>query len=200
MTDKEFAKEQYEQLKRYAEFVWQTLPDGKEKDAIIEEILIGMSEAKRRFNESVMKQVIDLIENPRIKDVFECYSKASSSEERQKIIDDYKRWFEKLSDEEKLTESTRQFESARSVIDGVKANNEELKARRIREKLGNVPEAISMSYVAKNYFGKTKTWLYQRLNGNKVNGKEACFTESEARQLQDALHDLGHRLSSIILI
>ena len=105
-----------------------------------------------------------------------------------------------LVDEEKLTESTRQFESARSVIDGVKANNEELKARRIREKLGNVPEAISMSYVAKNYFGKTKTWLYQRLNGNKVNGKEACFTESEARQLQDALHDLGHRLSSIILI
>jgi len=51
MTDKEFAKEQYEQLKRYAEFVWQTLPYGKEKDAIIEEILIGMSEAKRRFNE-----------------------------------------------------------------------------------------------------------------------------------------------------
>ena len=45
---------------------------------------------------AVMKQVIDLIENPRIKDVFECYSKASSSEERQKIIDDYKRWFEKL--------------------------------------------------------------------------------------------------------
>ena len=41
MTDKEFAKEQYEQLKRYAEFVWQS----------IEEILIGMSEAKRRFDE-----------------------------------------------------------------------------------------------------------------------------------------------------
>ncbi len=147
-----------------------------------------------------MKQVIDLIENPRVKDVFESYSKASSSEERQKIIDDYKCWYENLSDEDKLTETTRQFESARAVIDGVKANNEELKARRIREKLGNVPEAISMSYVAKNYFGKTKTWLYQRLNGNKVNGKEACFTESEARQLQDALHDLGHRLSSIILI
>ncbi len=147
-----------------------------------------------------MKQVIDLIENSRIKDDFEHYSKASSSEERQKIIDDYNRWFESLSDEEKQQETARQFESARAVIDGVKANNEELKARRIREKLGNVSEAISMSYVAKNYFGKTKTWLYQRLNGNKVNGKEACFTESEARQLQDALHDLGHRLSSIILI
>ena len=44
MTDKEFAKEQYEQLKRFAEY-------GPERDAVIEEILIGMSEAKRRFNE-----------------------------------------------------------------------------------------------------------------------------------------------------
>ena len=147
-----------------------------------------------------MKQVIDLIEDPRVKEEFERYYKASSAEERQRIIDEYKRRFEGLSDEEKKMETARQFESVRAVLEGVKANNEELEARRIREKLGIVPEAISMSYVAKNYFGKTKTWLYQRLNGNKVNGKEARFTESEARQLQDALHDLGHRLSSIILI
>ena len=147
-----------------------------------------------------MKQVIDLIEDPKVKEEFERYYKASSTEERQTIIDEYKRRFESLSDEEKKIETARQFESVRAVLEGVKANNEELEARRIREKLGIVPEAISMSYVAKNYFGKTKTWLYQRLNGNKVNGKEARFTESEARQLQDALHDLGHRLSSIILI
>lgn len=147
-----------------------------------------------------MKQVIDLIEDPKVKEEFERYYKATSAEERQAIIDEYKRRFENLSDEEKKRETARQFESVRVVLEGVKANNEELEARRIREKLGIVPEAISMSYVAKNYFGKTKTWLYQRLNGNKVNGKEARFTESEARQLQDALHDLGHRLSSIILI
>lgn len=56
MTDQEFAKEQYEQLKRYAEYVWQHLPDGPQKDSIIEEILIGMSEAKRRYNEIKDKQ------------------------------------------------------------------------------------------------------------------------------------------------
>ncbi len=50
MTDQEFAKEQYEQLKRLAEYVWQTVPDGSERDRIIEEILIGMSEAKRKFD------------------------------------------------------------------------------------------------------------------------------------------------------
>ena len=51
MTDKEFAKEQYEQLKRFAEYVWQKMPDGPERDEVIEGILIGMSEAKRRFND-----------------------------------------------------------------------------------------------------------------------------------------------------
>jgi len=51
MTDKEFAKEQYEQLKRFAKYVWQNVPDGPEKDGIIEEILIGMSKAKKRYNE-----------------------------------------------------------------------------------------------------------------------------------------------------
>jgi hypothetical protein len=147
-----------------------------------------------------MKQVNELIGDPRMREEFERFYNAKTDEERKAITEEHKRWFESLSDEEKKLETTRMYDSVRAVLEGVKANNEELDARRIREKLGTVPEAISMSYVAKNYFGKTKTWLYQRLNGNKVNGKEARFTESEARQLQEALHDIGHRLTSIILI
>jgi hypothetical protein len=49
-------------------------------------------------------------------------------------------------------------------------------------------------------FGKTSTWLYQRINGNKVNGKEARFTSDEAHLLQEALHDLGSKLSAIVLV
>ena len=147
-----------------------------------------------------MKQVNELIQDPRIREHFERFYKAETAKERKAISDDYKRWFNSLSEEEQKAETALQIENARMVLEGVKVNNEELDARRIREKLGTVPEAISMSYIAKNYFGKTKTWLYQRLNGNKVNGKEARFTEEEARQLQAALHDLGQRLSSIILI
>ncbi len=147
-----------------------------------------------------MKQVNELIQDSRIRNHFERYYKAETAEERQAITEEYKRWFNSLSEEEQKAETARQIENVKVVLEGVKANNEELDARRIREKLGTVPEAISMSYIAKTYFGKTKTWLYQRLNGNKVNGKEARFTEEEARQLQAALHDLGQRLSSIILI
>ena len=143
---------------------------------------------------------MDLIPDSRMRTEFERYYKAKSSAERQAIAEEHNQWFNSLTEEERKVEVARQMESIYAVLEGVRINNEELDAKRIREKLGNVPEAISMSYIAKNYFGKTKTWLYQRLNGNKVNGKEARFTESEARQLQNALHDLGQRLSSIVLL
>jgi len=70
----------------------------------------------------------------------------------------------------------------------------------IRQQLGEVPEILSMSYIAKTYFGKSRTWLYQRINGNKVNGKPAYFTRSERKQLQDALQDIGKKLSAITLV
>ena len=70
----------------------------------------------------------------------------------------------------------------------------------IRQQLGEIPEILSMSYIAKNYFGKSRTWLYQRVNGNKVNGKPAYFTRSERKQLQDALQDIGRKLSAITLV
>ena len=70
----------------------------------------------------------------------------------------------------------------------------------IRQQLGEVPEILSMSYIAKTYFGKSRTWLYQRINGNKVNGKPAYFTRSERKQLQDALQEIGKKLSAITLV
>lgn len=77
---------------------------------------------------------------------------------------------------------------------------EEYETEKVRKKLGELPEAISLSYIAKNYFGKSRSWLLQRINGNKVNGKEAHFSSGEIRQLQNALHDLGQKLSSVALI
>lgn len=47
------------------------------------------------------------------------------------------------------------------------------------------------------YFGKSQSWLMQRINGNKVNGKEAHFSADEAKQLEAALHDIGNKLLSI---
>ena len=44
-----------------------------------------------------------------------------------------------------------------------------------RAKLGDLPEALSFSYIAQKYFGKSRGWLMQKVNGNKVNGKMSYF-------------------------
>ena len=40
----------------------------------------------------------------------------------------------------------------------------------VREILGESAEAVNLSYIAKRYFNKDRTWLYQRLSHAKVNG------------------------------
>jgi len=64
-----------------------------------------------------------------------------------------------------------------------------------RAKLGDVPEAISFSYIAKKYFGKSRGWLMQKVNGNTVNGRQAAFTEDERKQFRFALQDISKQLS-----
>ena len=55
-------------------------------------------------------------------------------------------------------------------------------AREIREEaemkllLSGVDNYLSLSQIAQDYFGKTRSWLYQRINGAIVNGKPAQFT------------------------
>lgn len=75
----------------------------------------------------------------------------------------------------------------------------EAKSMAIREKLASVLLAISMSYIAKNYFGKSRSWLCQRINGLAVNGKEARFTESEKATLDLALKDIAGSLLNVRL-
>lgn len=64
----------------------------------------------------------------------------------------------------------------------------------LRDKLGELPEAISFSYIAKKYFGKSRNWLYQRINGNIVNGKKARFTDNELKTFLNALNDVSEMI------
>ena len=61
-----------------------------------------------------------------------------------------------------------------------------------KEKLDKVLDFASMSYIAEHYFGKTRQWLYQRINGNIINGKPADFTPEELKTLSFALSELGN--------
>lgn len=70
----------------------------------------------------------------------------------------------------------------------------------IRERLEPVLPYLSISTLAKNYFNKSSSWFYQRLNGNKIHGKVCRFTEEELKTLNMALKDISHRISSLKLV
>jgi hypothetical protein len=63
-----------------------------------------------------------------------------------------------------------------------------------KKKLDGVLDFTSMSYIAEHYFGKSRQWLYQRINGNTVNGKPADFTQEELNTFSFALSELGDQL------
>jgi hypothetical protein len=79
------------------------------------------------------------------------------------------------------------------------AIRERLDEINMRLDMEDVANAISLSYIAKTYFGKSKGWLYQRLNGYNVNGKPARFTDDERNRFVEALHDLSHRIEDTAL-
>ena len=93
---------------------------------------------------------------------------------------------------DELEEGANQFIEG---LDKALAEGDEMIARARLSKLGDVPEAISFSYIAKKYFGKSRGWLMQKVNGNMVNGKKATFTEDERRQFRAALQDISKQLS-----
>ena len=118
--------------------------------------------------------------------------KSMSPEERAAFQEERAQQVEAMSENERVAfiENTRK---------GLGAIKDELQDVKLALELGDVANAISLSYIAKAYFGKSKTWLYQRLNGNKVNGKPAQFTEEERKRFAEALRDLSRRINETAL-
>ena len=58
---------------------------------------------------------------------------------------------------------------------------------------------ISVSSLAKDYFGKSTSWFYQRLNGNIIHCKAAAFTDKELNVLKDALQDVASKLNKVTI-
>ena len=70
----------------------------------------------------------------------------------------------------------------------------------IRERLEPVLPYLSVSKLSKDYFNKSSSWFYQRLNGNKIHGKVCRFTDKELETLDMALKDICRRISSLQLV
>lgn len=66
--------------------------------------------------------------------------------------------------------------------------------QRMAERLGEITDMVSMAYIAKTYFKKSRSWLAHKLNGNIVNGKPSQFTEEKLKTLRFALNDMASKL------
>lgn len=71
-----------------------------------------------------------------------------------------------------------------------------VESAKIKRQLAEVSEIVSLSYIAKEYFHKTRQWLHARINNSLVNGKPAKFTESEIQIFNNALKDIGNKIGS----
>lgn len=67
----------------------------------------------------------------------------------------------------------------------------------VKGMLGETGQALNLSYIAKRYFNRDRTWLYQRLNHAIVNGKPASFTQDELKIFSEAVARLGESLQQI---
>ena len=118
------------------------------------------------------------------------HSKSLHSDDDKKALDELMKEAFGLADtpEEKK-------EAGRYLMDALKnQKRHDVDAKLLMD---DVLGALSLSYIAKNYFDRDKSWLYQRMNNSVVNGKPVAFTNSELKILADALGDLGQRLSAL---
>ena len=147
-----------------------------------------------------MRNIIDYLEEPRFKSMMLELSKSTNGEDVDEIIKRYNVSNGNMTDAERDEYGTRIAADIDRILKVVDDDLEVLKAEKIRSAMGDLGSAISFAYIAKHYFGKSQSWLTQRLNGSVVNGKAARFSKTELIQLQNAIHDLGRKLSAIAFL
>ncbi len=67
----------------------------------------------------------------------------------------------------------------------------------VRDQLAEVAKFVNLSYIAENYFHKSKTWLSQRIHGHVVSGKPRYLSDKDKETLNFALKDMADKLSSL---
>lgn len=120
---------------------------------------------------------------------------SSTGEAKEKAEREMDAFFASLSPEDgdELKDAvTEDFDRIHKVIDEATVLKKRIEIRKV---LAETLPFISVSEFAKQYFGKSASWLHQRINGNEVHGKSATFTDSEMNTLANALKDVAAKLN-----
>jgi hypothetical protein len=65
-----------------------------------------------------------------------------------------------------------------------------------RQALSDVYELVNWAYLSRNYFGKSRSWIYHKFSGQN-NGKPDDFSEVDRETLKEALLDISKKISNI---
>ena len=66
----------------------------------------------------------------------------------------------------------------------------------ILKTLGDLALYVKWGNISRDYFGFSRAWIYQRLNGYDGNGNHCEFTEAQRETLKEALNDLAGKLKT----
>lgn len=81
--------------------------------------------------------------------------------------------------------------------EGTKKNRMEIVVKQqkatVRQVLADVYEEVNWAYLAKNYFGKSRSWLYHKFSGMN-NGVADDFSEIDRERLKNSLQDIANRI------
>lgn len=64
----------------------------------------------------------------------------------------------------------------------------------MKKRLDDILLAVSWREFSNNYFHRSSSWLYHKMDGIDGNGGVGGFTPEEAEQMQGALFDLSERI------
>ena len=143
-----------------------------------------------------MKDISEMGINPLVLADFETWQNAPTKEEREAFLARCNARYDEMSEEQKTAFREMCKDAVRRIYNDVMDDKAAEMTAQLREQLKSLAPALSLGYIAKTYFGKSSTWLYQRLNGNVVNGKVVHFTCEEIKTFKAALADLGAQLSA----
>lgn len=73
-------------------------------------------------------------------------------------------------------------------------HGEQASKSKVRAALRDIDLNISWGHIARDYFQKSVSWFYQRLNEVDGHGNPCAFSTEEKEQLRGALVDLSERI------
>jgi hypothetical protein len=65
----------------------------------------------------------------------------------------------------------------------------------MKRRVHDILTVVTWREIANNYFGKSSSWFYHKMDAIDGNGGVGGFTEQEAQQLKEALRDLARRIN-----